>query len=335
MDPENQTRKAVVAADHAKKPPSADDVLILNVGGEKLMQVTRRMLTCVADSKLAVTYSGRWDDSLSRDKDGNIFVDFKPELFIPLVNFLQLVNASPSTTAVMVPPPMTPKFDNAADEQAFRVMVDALTLTDAFYSYNVYECDESAVNWSRRALTSTIYNGRSCELKSGHQYVIDRPSRSAGDCHDRKIQAFEVTVKNPQTSNNVEVGWMRRGPIHVYHQWSFQTECQKIVMTLSSGRLYMTLPDGVTDFSIPVREITWPDDGETVLRCRKHEDTGDLEWYANNVLVAATGRELEDFDTNHYGKVLRVPWKSIEDETCPYVCPGDGTCWVSGLELET
>ena len=51
------------------------DVIQLNVGGSTNIAVLRRTLTQFEDSMLAAKFSGRWDDSLEKDRDGNIFVD--------------------------------------------------------------------------------------------------------------------------------------------------------------------------------------------------------------------------------------------------------------------
>lgn len=68
---------------------SMDDIIHLNIGGEKKVSVLRRTLCLVEDSMLASSFSGRWDDSLARDLDGAVFVDFQPELFLPLLDFLR------------------------------------------------------------------------------------------------------------------------------------------------------------------------------------------------------------------------------------------------------
>ena len=49
-------------------PPDSSDVLLLrlNVGGTK-MEVVRRALTILEDSRLASRFSGRWDDSIEKD----------------------------------------------------------------------------------------------------------------------------------------------------------------------------------------------------------------------------------------------------------------------------
>mmetsp|Transcript_115442 Transcript_115442/g.337619 ORF Transcript_115442/g.337619 Transcript_115442/m.337619 type:complete len:393 (+) Transcript_115442:65-1243(+) len=83
---------------------SMDDVLQLNVGGEKTVAVQRRTLCVVEDSMLASSFSGRWDDSLLRDEHGAVFVDFGPELFMPLLDFLRARRVQEDTaTPVLMP----------------------------------------------------------------------------------------------------------------------------------------------------------------------------------------------------------------------------------------
>ncbi len=50
---------------------SDDDIIDLNVGGQKLT-TTRSTLCQVEGSLLASMFSGRWEDSLKRDKDGAV-----------------------------------------------------------------------------------------------------------------------------------------------------------------------------------------------------------------------------------------------------------------------
>ncbi len=66
-----------------------NDVLQLNVGGTHIA-VLRRTLTQFEDSVLAAQFSGRWDESMERDKDGYMFIDQDPENFLLLVNYLRL-----------------------------------------------------------------------------------------------------------------------------------------------------------------------------------------------------------------------------------------------------
>jgi hypothetical protein len=84
-------------------------VLHLNVGGSTNVAVLRRTLTHFEHSMLATRFSGRWDDSLEKDKDGNFFVDEDPEVFMMLLNFLRKCDKK-KRTDLEVPAPQ-PTFE--------------------------------------------------------------------------------------------------------------------------------------------------------------------------------------------------------------------------------
>ena len=65
------------------------DVIHLNIGGDTTLAVLRKTLTLVEGSMLAARFSGRWDDSLEKDRDGNFFIDQPIELFRPMINYLR------------------------------------------------------------------------------------------------------------------------------------------------------------------------------------------------------------------------------------------------------
>lgn len=95
------------------------DVLHLNVGGT-LTAVLRKTLTSVEGSMLASRFSGRWDDSLEKDKDGNFFIDQPMELFGPMIDYLR---AKACETA-LAPPVTTPDFENEKKRRDFVRMVE-------------------------------------------------------------------------------------------------------------------------------------------------------------------------------------------------------------------
>lgn len=66
---------------------SPSDVIHLNVGGKRL-DVLRRTLCSVEGSMLASKFSGRWDDSLEKDRDGNFFLDHDFDDFKMMIDFL-------------------------------------------------------------------------------------------------------------------------------------------------------------------------------------------------------------------------------------------------------
>ena len=77
---EKQRMKAVEVSDN--------DIIELNVGGHKL--TTKISTLCqVEGSLLASMFSGRWEDSLERDKDGAIFFDFNPQYFLVILEYLR------------------------------------------------------------------------------------------------------------------------------------------------------------------------------------------------------------------------------------------------------
>jgi len=86
------------------------DVLNLNVGGEKI-SVKRSTLTQIKDSLLESMFSGRWEDSLERDQDGNIFLEFNPYCFKKLVDYLR-------AKRIETPDRPAPKPIIIADQQA-------------------------------------------------------------------------------------------------------------------------------------------------------------------------------------------------------------------------
>merc|ERR1740138_188204 len=63
------------------------DILTLNIGGERVVQRRRSTLCTVQDSFLAARFSGRWEE-IDRDDEGRHFVNYSPELFLPLLDYL-------------------------------------------------------------------------------------------------------------------------------------------------------------------------------------------------------------------------------------------------------
>ena len=90
--------------DHPKSGKDSD-VLHLNIGGSTNIAVLRRILTQFEDSMLASKFSGRWDDSIAKDKDGNFFLDHDPTEFLKLINFLRMVDQK-SRADLHVPVPI-------------------------------------------------------------------------------------------------------------------------------------------------------------------------------------------------------------------------------------
>eukprot|EP00301_Raphidiophrys_heterophryoidea_P019868 c4704_g1_i1.p1 GENE.c4704_g1_i1~~c4704_g1_i1.p1 ORF type:complete len:577 (+),score=137.34 c4704_g1_i1:36-1766(+) len=67
-----------------------DDLLNLNIGGERKITVSRSTLCLYPHSRLSWQYNGRHNDKLTVDSSGNIFIDLPPDLFVALVDQLRL-----------------------------------------------------------------------------------------------------------------------------------------------------------------------------------------------------------------------------------------------------
>ena len=79
-NPEKERMKALTVNDN--------DIIHLNIGGQKL--TTKRSTLCqVENSFLVAMFSGRWEESLERDQDGAVFLDFNAQYFVGYI-FLNL-----------------------------------------------------------------------------------------------------------------------------------------------------------------------------------------------------------------------------------------------------
>lgn len=103
------------------------DVLHLNIGGKRL-DVLRRTLCSVEDSMLATKFSGRWEDSLEKDRDGNIFINQEYSLFKVMIDYLR--NKEMETDLY---PALAPKFESSDSKQDFYRMLSYYGMLFAIY----------------------------------------------------------------------------------------------------------------------------------------------------------------------------------------------------------
>eukprot|EP00401_Gymnodinium_catenatum_P066102 CAMPEP_0117523456 /NCGR_PEP_ID=MMETSP0784-20121206/34737_1 /TAXON_ID=39447 /ORGANISM="" /LENGTH=347 /DNA_ID=CAMNT_0005319569 /DNA_START=8 /DNA_END=1051 /DNA_ORIENTATION=- len=90
-----------------------EDVIELNVGGQS-MSTTRGVLCSAKDSLLAGMFSGNFDNSIKKDKEGKFFLDVDPGLFAKVLTHLRLRRiASPDLPAPLpiVPEELRAEFD--------------------------------------------------------------------------------------------------------------------------------------------------------------------------------------------------------------------------------
>ena len=73
---------------------SDEDILELNVAGEIITVKRGTLLVAPPQSVLHAMFSGRWDDSLSKDSAGRPYLEFSPLLFKKLVAHLRTLKLS-------------------------------------------------------------------------------------------------------------------------------------------------------------------------------------------------------------------------------------------------
>ena len=80
-----------------------DRMIKINVGGE-MISTRRDVLTRVSNSKLAKMINGDCESIPALDADGNIFLDYQPELFRHLLGQLRLMKPNQSHPMISLPP---------------------------------------------------------------------------------------------------------------------------------------------------------------------------------------------------------------------------------------
>eukprot|EP00931_Biecheleriopsis_adriatica_P120894 TRINITY_DN95995_c0_g1_i1.p1 TRINITY_DN95995_c0_g1~~TRINITY_DN95995_c0_g1_i1.p1 ORF type:complete len:235 (-),score=64.23 TRINITY_DN95995_c0_g1_i1:41-745(-) len=85
---------------------AVDDLIGINIGGEKVIQVKRSLFFQLKDNYLVAAFSSRWEDKLCSDRDGNAFFDYSPEVMMPLIHWLrELRDSDPSDPGSSPLPP--------------------------------------------------------------------------------------------------------------------------------------------------------------------------------------------------------------------------------------
>jgi hypothetical protein len=238
------------------------DVLRLNVGGTRI-DVLRRTLTAVEGSMLAAKFSGRWDDSLEKDADGNFFIDLPLELFLPMVDYLRAKACmTPSAPAVQSP--------SFADD--FIRMTEYYGITLGIFPFGVFNVSD-----------------RSKVVSQHPDYVIEAKQWSSFQLLPLNgntrtvVKSFEVILGQYATA---QIGWMSINATLEeekgvgYADGTIALDCGRSgIATGQSTRNGAKYPAGFTAIagSPSMRD-------RTVLRC---ENKGE-KFYVDGGLVAST-----------------------------------------------
>lgn len=168
---------------------SDSDVLHLNVGGDHL-SVLRRTLTSVEGSMLASRFSGRWDETLEKDRDGNFFIEQPIELFRPMINFLR----AKACETPLAPPVKSPHPKDYELRQDFYRMVEYFGMTCGIYP-TMIELHRGEPG------SADIGSFPDCYVKSNEWSTFTVQTQG----HKREITSFEIVLGNVE---RMQVGWI-------------------------------------------------------------------------------------------------------------------------------
>ena len=164
---------------------SHSDVLTLNVGGDKI-SVLRRTLCSVEGSMLAARFSGRWDDSLEKDGDGNFFICQPIELFRPMINFLR----ARAISTPLAPPVRSPQLPSGDREDFYR-MVEFYGMTAGIYP--------TIIELHRGDQRSVDIEGKCVDCSEWSTFTLQTQG------HLRQILSYEIVLGNVE---RMQIGWI-------------------------------------------------------------------------------------------------------------------------------
>ena len=264
-----------------------------------------------------------------------------PELFLPLLNFLEaLAYKAPAGAGKDPKPPMTPSFSNPCDEIVFRQMVDNYDLTNVLYNYEIYLTGTTVAtlhkrSWVSRENSVLEYAMAASVTTEWQGFCLDRPMLSFNPSHNRKVQGFEVVSdenfeggigwsnKGGAVYPNRVVFWPRTADISFTGQdyearWYIQ-QCSQVLHQYGQG-------NGVTWHAVPDLQAH----SSCTVWCVRDIHSDELEWYVNGNLVVAVcipSAKLVHPD--------RTVWSIPDDvELIPYCHVTNGSCKFTDIELE-
>ena len=190
IEDERAKMKAEVEAYEAEKRRMTaiavkdDDIITLNVGGTKM--TTKRSTLCqVKGSLLASMFSGRWEDSLPRDKDDCVFFDWNPQHFILILEYLR-----GKTIATPKNPSPLPKIPED-QTKSFQNLVEYLGLSCEFKTVSTLPPPEK---FDLHSTGVTLQEGGMVAVNEdgGHKYVLGANVYKQGIVRRKlKIESFQ------------------------------------------------------------------------------------------------------------------------------------------------
>jgi hypothetical protein len=168
----------------------SDDVLDLSIGGTPI-SVLRRTLTQMDGSMLASKFSGRWDESLTRDAQGRFFIDQNFTLFEPLLDYLRELSSQTELTKF----PMSPQFPDSNVRRRFYTMVDYHDMTHGVHPISCYRYDKGkklVADYPLMDITSS---------EKTTYWLMPK-----NESHGRNVNSYEVSLGQ---HSSLQIGWAK------------------------------------------------------------------------------------------------------------------------------
>ena len=160
-----------------------NDIIQLNIGGEKV--TTERCTLCqVKGSLLAKMFSGPPSDDLKRDEDGAIFLDYNPEHFRLILDYLRAKKIAQPGESIALPKVAEDKLAH------FNDVLQKLGLNDEIVAAEIAP-SEKFDQHSREATIeesgAVAVNGRNV----GHSYILGKNVYQQGILLKLKLESFQ------------------------------------------------------------------------------------------------------------------------------------------------
>lgn len=267
------------------------DVLQLNIGGVQAT-ILRRTLTTFPDSMLASKFSGRWDDSIEKDKNGHFFIDQEYPLFRHILKYLR--NKANGDEKYVVQSPILLGANDG----------DNFTLNDLYRMVDYYGLTHEMYPFALKVHGRDFVSGQDTKAVNAQEWTT---YALVAKGHERRVKTFEVTIGNVQ---RIQIGWTVNGSSPYDEDYS----------GIGIGDSAETFALDLTRSSYLLEGELTPVDGleqseGTVVRS---EDYGQL-WYVNGNSVAPFSKDKRDsLVTDSRGRIASdtcwLPFISVKGE---------------------
>ena len=183
----------------------SDDVIELNVGGQTM--ATKRSTLCqVEGSLLSSMFSGRWDDSMSRDKDGRIFLDFDPTYFAFILVYLRAKKISAADKPATLPKVPSNQVNN------YRKLIEYLGLADEMFPKLTESFTDHSpeIKLEENGAVAAYYAQK---YSAGfYSFYYSQPNNAfvfGQNIYERGVTRLKLKVECPDFIGTISVGMLR------------------------------------------------------------------------------------------------------------------------------